>query len=109
MEMLKEYYEELHPGKSVYYNNEGFAVYWIRDKEVYIEDIYVKKEYRRSHSASNYANAIAKLAKENGCTYMTGSVVPSANNATISLKMMMGYGFKLVSSSDNFIWFEKSI
>lgn len=117
MELYKQYVEELHPGKSVYYNNEGFAVYVIRDftiegmdgKEVYIEDIYTKPEFRRTHSAAKLADKIAEIGKEQGVKYMTGTVVPSANNSTRSLQMMLGYGFKLWFSDTNIIWFIKEI
>ena len=107
--MLKNYYEELHDGKSVIYDDHGFATYWIRGEEVYIEDIYVKKEYRRTHAASQFADKVAKLGIENGCTYMTGTVVPSANNSTISMKMMIGYGFDLWIAQDDIIWFKKAL
>jgi len=117
MELYKQYVEELHPGKSVYYNDQGFAVYIIRDftiegmggKEVYIEDIYTKPEFRRTHAAAKMADAIALIAKERGVKYMTGTVVPSANDSTRSLQMMLGYNFKLWFSDANIIWFIKEI
>ena len=113
MDLYKEYLNELHDGKSVIHNETGFIVYWIRgegkDREVYIEDIYTRPEFRLTKSAAKLADQVAVIAKENGCTYMTGSVVPSANNSTISLKMMIGYGFELAGSQDNFIWFSKEI
>lgn len=109
MELLKNYYEELHAGKSIIYDDHGFASYWLREKEVYIEDIYVKPEYRKSHSASHYADQIAEIGKAHGCEYMIGSVVPSANQSTISLKVLLGYGFRLLSSEDNIIWFNKEL
>lgn len=114
MEMLKEYYEELHPGtngpaKSVVYDDKGFASYWIKGKEIYIEDIYVRKEFRRSHAASHYADQIAEIGRQNDCTLMTGTVVPSAHNSDISLKMMLGYGFSVLESEDNLIWFGKKL
>lgn len=114
MELFKKYVEELHNSKSVYYNDKGFAVYWIRnlnDKEleVYIEDIYVKPEYRRTRAAHILADEVVKIAREKGCKYMTGSVIPSANNSTISLDMMRSYNFQLHSCKDNIIWFIKEI
>ena len=110
MELYKDYLNELHDGKSVIYNDSGFAVYWIRGEgEIYIEDIYTKPEYRRTHAAAKLADLVAEIGRENKCTVMTGSVVPSANNSTISLKMMLGYGFQLYSCQDNIIWFTKEI
>ncbi len=113
MEMYKDYLEELHKGKSIYTSNAGFAVYWIRSteigKEVYIEDIYVKPEYRRKRAAHELADQVAVIGRDNKCTYMTGTVVPSANNSTESLAMMLSYGFKLWLSQDNIIWFKKEL
>ena len=109
MEQYKRYLEELHPGKSVYSDERGFAVYWIRGEECYIEDIYVEREHRKSRGSHALADAVAKLAHEKDCKYMTGSVVPSANGATLSLKMMLSYGFKVHSAENNLILFIKEL
>ena len=55
------------------------------------------------------ADEIAKIAKKEGCTKMLGSVVPSAKNSTISLKVLLAYGMTLQSSTNDFIIFEKEI
>lgn len=113
MKMYKEYLEELHEGKSLIKSDWGFASYWIRQtehgKECYIEDIYIKKEKRKLKEASELANLITKKAIEENCNFLTGSVVPSANNSTISLKVLLGYGFKLWCSDNNIIWFRKNL
>jgi len=110
MEMYKQYCEERYDGKkSVYYTDKGWASYWIKEKEVYIEDIYVEAKYRADGVASDLANKIAEIGRKNGCTYMMGSVVPSTLNSTASLKVLLGYGFKLHSAESNFIWFIKDL
>lgn len=113
MELYKRYIEEMHPGKTVYQDDIGFAVYWIRQlgdaKEVYIEDIYVLPEHRRNGGTKHLSGKVAEIAKENGCTYMTGTVVPSANHAMISLKMMLSNEFVLWRATENLIWFIKEI
>lgn len=113
MEMLKEYLEELHDGKSCVWDETGFLTYWIREtevgKEAYIEDIYTKPEYRKSQKASKLANKVLKIAKENNCDFLTGSVVPSANKSDVSVKVLQGYGFKLWCCEQNIIWFKKEI
>jgi ribosomal protein S18 acetylase RimI-like enzyme len=109
MEMYKAYLEELHDGKSIVSTDYGFASYWIREKECYIEDIYTKPEYRKAEYASKLADLIAQIAIEQKCKYLTGSVIPTANNSTKSLKVLLGYGFKLCLAEENLIWFKKDL
>jgi GNAT superfamily N-acetyltransferase len=88
----------------------GFATYHFTEEGgCYIEDIYITPEMRKDKNASLLADSITEIAKERGCTHLIGSVVPSANNSTISLKVLLGYGFTLVSSDKDLIWFRKEI
>jgi hypothetical protein len=91
--------------------NEGFATYRYLDdgKSVYIIDIFVAKEHRESQLASTLADTIVREAKQKGCTELLGTVCPQAKNSTISLKVLLGYGMTLKSSSDNLIVFSKEI
>jgi len=90
--------------------DKGFAVYaYLPDNTVYIEDIYISPEYRKQGLASEFANKIANIAKTKGCTRMIGSVVPSAKASTESLKVLLAYGMKLASSTNNFITLSKDI
>jgi predicted GNAT family acetyltransferase len=109
MSLFSEYKME-REGKFVIESENSFAVYSFPDGEsVYIEDIYVKPELRKSGLGSCAANMIAKIAKEKGCKKMYGSIVPSANGANDSLKALLAYGFKLSSSEHNIIFFVKEI
>lgn len=91
--------------------SKGFATYRYinNDSSVYIIDIYVLPEYRKEHVASEMANEIASIAKSKGVTEMLGSVVPSSNDSTASLKVLLGYGMTLKSSSNDFIVFRKEL
>lgn len=113
MNMYKQYLEELHEGKSLINNETGFISYWIRDsingKECYIEDIYVAKDYRKSRAAHKLADIVVEIAKKQDCKILTGTVIPTANNSEISLKMMLSYDFKILNSNENVIWFFKEI
>lgn len=90
---------------------QGFASYRIvnEGKSAYIIDIYVVPETRKAGVASTLADTIAGLAKSKGCTELLGSVVPSAKGSTSSLKVLLGYGMTLKSSSNDFIVFSKEI
>lgn len=87
----------------------GFAIYAITGAECYIRDIFVYPEYRKHGLASEIADKISAIAREAGCKLLTGSVAPGANNATISLDVLRGYGMKLHSISGNIIFFSKDL
>ena len=89
--------------------NTGFAIYLINGKECYIRDIWVKPECRQKGVASAIADQIAIKAKEAGCTFLTGSVSPTANNSTQSIQVLIGYGMRLHSSSAAGIIFIKDL
>lgn len=87
----------------------GFATYNIAGDECYIRDIYVLPEHRKSNVASCYADRISEIAREQGCKYLTGTVAPSANGSTTSIKVLLGYGFRLLESQIDKIIFVKEL
>lgn len=102
---LKEKTEDL-----IRETDQGFATYkYIDEKTVYIMDLYVHPDFRKSNVASSMADSIIGEAKSKGCTKLLGSVVPSNKNSTDSLKVLLAYGMRLKSSSNDFIVFEKEI
>lgn len=90
-------------------NEKGFASYKFFDDACYIEDIFVLPEFRKTNVASEIADNITKVAKEKGCNWLLGSVVPSSNGSTTSMKVLLAYGFQLLSAKENFIWFRKRL
>ena len=88
----------------------GFATYRFIDNDtVYIVDIYVKPEVRKSKLASVMADEIAIIAKERGCTKMLGTCNPSTKGSTTSLKVLFSYGMELLSASNDLIVVQKEI
>lgn len=98
-------------GKQVLEVEHGFATYIFMDdqKAVYIEDIYVDPDFRKSGIASEMANQITLIAIEKGYKKIIGTVVPSTNGSTDSLKTMLAYGFRLDSTTNNLILLTKEI
>jgi ribosomal protein S18 acetylase RimI-like enzyme len=95
---------------SIIENEEGFATFrFLSPTQCYIIDIYTKPEHRKTGAASKLADQIAEIAKERGCTELIGTVVPSTNNSTTSLKVLFAYGMHLDSASDNLIVCKKEI
>jgi GNAT superfamily N-acetyltransferase len=89
----------------------GFATYRIigDQRAVYIIDLFVESDFRKAGTASQMADEIAKIAKKEGCIKMLGTVAPSAKGSTSSVKVLLAYGMRLVSSGNDFIVFEKEI
>jgi len=89
---------------------EGFATYrLLNTNQCYIIDIYVLPEYRKSGIASHLADTIVAMAKTQGCTELLGTVVPSTNSSTTSLKVLLAYGMSLHSADSNLIVCKKDI
>ena len=108
MSLYGDYIKE-RENKSIVESDVGFATYSVAKDGIYIEDIYVRPEYRKGHIAADMADQIAVIAREKGLHKLYGSVCPSANGSTASLKVLLAYGFKLNSSTNNFIMLEKEI
>ena len=109
MSLYGDYIKE-HRGDEIVETADGFATYrFLNDKQVYIVDIYVKPEARQTSAASDMADTIVLAAKLRGCTELLGTVVPSAQGSTISLKVLLGYKMTLQSSSNDLIIFKKDI
>ena len=88
----------------------GFATYrYIDPATVYIVDIFVLPDFRKTKVASAMADFIVEEAKNKGCNKLIGSVVPSNKGSTTSLKVLLGYGMNLKSSTNDFVIFEKDI
>lgn len=92
-------------------NEYGFVTYrFINDNQtVYIIDIYVVPAYRNKKIASDLADLVVLEAKEKGCSQLIGTVVPSAKNSTISVKVLLGYGMSLNSAANDVVVFGKEI
>lgn len=92
-------------------NGAGFVTYRYMNegKAVYIVDIYIVPELRKSGAAAGLADRVVEEAKAKGATELLGSVVPSTKNSTVSLRVLLGYGMTLVSSTNDFIVFKKEI
>ena len=96
-------------GYDVIDTGKGVASYIINGETCYIRDIFIHPDYRHTGEGSLIADAITVNAREKGCKYLTGSVVPSTNGATLSLFAMLKYGFKLKEAQQDFIILIKEI
>lgn len=95
--------------KSIVEDENGFATYYFIENTCYIEDLYVIKDARKKGIAASYADRIAEEAKRNGASKLMGSVNVLANGATDSMKVLIAYGFSLLSANNNMIFLTKEI
>ncbi len=98
-------------GKHIQECEHGFATYVYMNaiNAVYVEDIYVVPEQRRSRVAWEMLDSICATAIDKGCHTLLGTVRPLANGSTESLKAILAYGFKVDSCDGGLIWFKKEI
>ena len=108
MSLFAEYIRE-RCNKEIIETEKGFLTYFFIPAGVYIEDLYIKPDFRHSHEASKMADKVAEIAKARGVTKMYGTVMPSANNSTDSMKVLIAYGFKIDSAEHNAIVMVKEI
>jgi GNAT superfamily N-acetyltransferase len=108
MQQLAAYLKEREGFDSVI-TDEGFASYRINGDDCYIRDIYIHHDYRKGGAASAIADQIASTARRFGCRYLTGSVDTSKGDPTASTKILLAYGFKVVSAVQGGIWFRKDL
>lgn len=112
MSMWGDYIKE-HRDDGIVESENGFATYRFvpidAEPAVYLVDIYVRPELRKSDIASDMANQICEIGKEKGCRFLIGSVAPQAKKATESLKVLLAYGMRLHSASNELIVFVKEI
>lgn len=108
MSLYGKYVKEL-LGRHIVETGWGFATYSFHNDGCYIEEIYVDPDTRRNGDASRMANEISSIAREKGCKFLYGSVRPASNGSTISMEVLLAYGFKLDSSTDNFILMKKEL
>lgn len=107
--MIKEYFKEL-KNLQIYEKENSFTLFRIQGKILYIHDMYVKPEFRRTGVAYEMADELIEVAKDCGCTHVLADVEPSNINSTASIKFILNYGgFTLKQANDNEIILIKEI
>lgn len=88
----------------------GFATYhYVSEDTVYITDIYVLPENRRTHLATLLADRVCEKALAKGTKYVMGSVDVRSIGVENSLKTLEGYGMNVHKVNGNMIFYIKEI
>lgn len=88
----------------------GFAVVVPDSPEVlYLKEIYIKPEFRKSGKGRELLTEVESIAKEAGMTHVLGSVCTGISGDTDSLKAQLACGFRLLKSDNYMIFLIKEI
>lgn len=108
MSLYGDYIKEL-MGKEIVEDSCGFISFFNMKDAIYMEDLYVAPNFRKAGHATHLADKIIAIAKERGFKKVYGSVRPSANGSTDSVKVLLAYGFKIDSAAQDAIAFVKEL
>jgi GNAT superfamily N-acetyltransferase len=108
MSLFAQYVNEL-TNSHVLEWSQGFIWYEINGDECYAREVFVEPVARRTGLVRDMEAELIRIAKEAGCKRLSGSVIPTNNGSTDSLRFMLAMGYSLRSSSVNFISFVKEL
>ena len=109
MSLYAEYLQE-RTDDQILENDKGFITWrYLNDYQVYIIDIFVKKEFRQKKVAVMLADYVCSIAKNLGYKEVIGTIVPSTKGANASLRVLWGYGMKLHAAKENLIIMKKEL
>lgn len=109
MSMYADYLMEK-AGDGIIETEQGFASYRLMpDAKIWLMDIYVKPEYRRTRAAISMGDQVMEIGKLKGCTEMIGTSIPSLPRSTPGLKLMLAFGMELKSAMADLIILKKEI
>jgi len=103
------YVEEIEIGSFVEEYEWGFFKYQVATDNLYIADLYVIPERRRSGLAVDVANYLQDKARELGLKYITTTVATSTTTVTPNLRKYINYGFKVFKSDERFVYMVKEV
>lgn len=92
--MLRDYLME-REGLELYETDKGFATFLCDGAELYIRDIYVARDYRRTKVGTEIAEAVIEIGRKRGCQYVSGTVSLDAKGITESFKAILSFGFEV--------------
>ena len=93
MELYAEYLKE-REGISIIVKDFGFCSYKIIDDYIYLVDIYIKKEKRRTGLAKDFIEEVSDIGKENNCNSILGGFCLDTINWKGGKTLLKHCGFK---------------
>lgn len=87
----------------------GFCIYKLLENSLYLQDIFVVKELRKTGLTRKMFNQIKEAAIVNAKPEIIGSVVVGSPGAEHSVAIMLAEGFKMAAVENNVIWFSYEV
>jgi GNAT superfamily N-acetyltransferase len=111
MKSLYAQYVKEREGLDLLEKEEAFLTYTINADQgyIFIQDLYVIPEKRRSQVASQLADEVVSIAVQQGCSILYGQVDTRANQWERSAKVLEGYGMSAFKTENSMIYFKKNI
>lgn len=106
--MYKDYLWEREQAEIVEFES-GFMVLKVLPDMLYIQDIYVKPDFRKKGVGKMMLMHAEEVAREIGKTMILGTCCPIAAGSTTSMKSMLATGFELKSCDTNLIYLVKKL
>ena len=106
---MQAYYRKEREGVETIEGEFGFIAYKLFPEECYIVDIYVVPGLRRAKIATEMANEVALIAKNNKCKILTGSVDTRLASSSESAMALFGYGMRFLRTEGSVVFFYKEV
>jgi len=111
--MYLDYLREKTDKQILEIKDQGFITYSYTtlgdDKAVYVEDIYIVPELRKTKLMLKMIREIYSEAKEKGCSVALGSVQLNTKKPETSIRLLLDHGMKVLRNENQKIWFFKEI
>ena len=108
MSLYSEYLNEVY-SKNVLEDQISMVIWSMDDGVFYIEDIYIKPEFRSNGIGREIVDSLVIIAKENGCNKLLGSISLLCAHKEENMRKFLKYGFKISSVGSNIIFLMKDI
>jgi len=97
-------------GRGILETKDGFATFdYVNTDTVYIVDLFVTPNKRKSHVATSLADKIVEQALKDGKKYLLGSVDTTAKGAMESMKVLEAYGMTVCKVAEPMVFYGKEI
>lgn len=96
-------------GLTVISTGDAFLSYKFREKECFLQDIFVAKEKRMTSIGRQMLQQLFDIAIANGSNVVTANIYTKDPNANDTLKAALACGFKIISSGNNVLLIAKEL
>lgn len=87
----------------------GFILYRINGDECNIGEIYVEPSKRQLGIATELADKVTEIARQNNCKYLVCQTQLTGKDDELSMLSILHYGFKPIRAHDNVIVYAKEL